>query len=294
MALTASAGSDLTLNANLTARGSTITLDSGGAITQTGGAVDPNSLLIQAAGPVTMTGDNTVDLLAANITGAGASLSFNDTAPTSRSAAVGGVNGIATNAGDVTLTTTSSGNLTLNRKIDAGAGNNVTLNAAGSVTQNGGVITAGSLTGSSIGGATLGQGNLVATLSSWTDTGAGVTGLAFNDATALSVGGAVSSVSGPVELTVGTGNLTLASGATASGNGIALSTPGAVMNTAGSGALVPGSGRGLVYSAAPAGDTFDGLNSNNTAIWDATLASLPPASVPQSRATAISLPRARR
>jgi filamentous hemagglutinin family protein len=69
------------------------------------------------------------------------------------------------------------------------------------------------------------------------------------------------------------GDLTIAAGAviasSASGDAVVLSAVGNFINNAGSGALsLTGSGRFLIYSAAPGTDTFGGLNSGNTAIWN--------------------------
>ena len=80
------------------------------------------------------------------------------------------------------------------------------------------------------------------------------------------------------------GDLTIAAGATiasaASANAVVLSTAGNFVNNSGSGAIsLSGPGRFLIYSAAPGADTFGSLDSGNTAIWTATFASLPPASV---------------
>ena len=148
------------------------------------GAIDPGSLLIVSLGSVALTGPNTVDTLAAIIIGPGASLTFNDTAHNLTVGAVSEVPGITTNNGGVTLTTTTSGNLTLAQDIIAGSG------------------------------------------------------------------------------------------------AIALAATGNFVNNVGP-AVLQGSGRWLVYSLTPAGDVFAGLNSGNTAIWNATFATLPPASVTQ-------------
>ncbi len=85
------------------------------------------------------------DQLAAQITGAGSSLTFNDTATNLSVTTVGAVNGITTNAGNVTLSTTTSGNITLSQSINtqlhAHPGGNP-QNAAGTVSESGGTITA--------------------------------------------------------------------------------------------------------------------------------------------------------
>jgi hypothetical protein len=98
----------------------------------------------------------------------------------------------------------------------------------------------------------------------------------FNDNSSLTVGAAdgTSGVtgSGPVTLTT-SGSLTIASVAQVStsgtGNNVVLSAAANFINNAGSNA-VSASGNWLIYSNAPGGDTFGNLNSNHTAIWDAT------------------------
>ncbi|HEY2050247.1 MAG TPA: MBG domain-containing protein [Caulobacteraceae bacterium] len=62
---------------------------------------------------------------------------------------------------------------------------------------------------------------------------------------------------------------------------VVLATLDAFINNAGSSA-VTANGRWLIYSNASGTDTFGSLNSNNTAIWDATYAALAPGSVSQS------------
>ena len=71
------------------------------------------------------------------------------------------------------------------------------------------------------------------------------------------------------------GNLTIASGgsitSSASGDAVVLSATQNFINNSGSGAMtLTGGGRFLIFSAAPAGDTFGGLDSGNTAIWNKT------------------------
>jgi hypothetical protein len=73
------------------------------------------------------------------------------------------------------------------------------------------------------------------------------------------------------------GNLTIGAAGSISGKTIALSATGAFINNRGSDA-VSASDRWLVYSSAPGapGQNFGNLNSNNTAIWNSTYATLPP------------------
>ncbi|WP_244558035.1 MBG domain-containing protein [Rhizobium hainanense] len=64
------------------------------------------------------------------------------------------------------------------------------------------------------------------------------------------------------------GDLTIASGAAISGSSPTLAASGAFINNAGSSAVAATSGRWLIYSANPTGDTFGGLDSGNTAVWN--------------------------
>jgi hypothetical protein len=99
-----------------------LTTTAAGITEATGGIVDPGSLAISSAGPVTMANANTVDTLAASITGAGNGLVFNNTANPLTVGAVSGISGITTNNGNVALTVTTSGGLTIVNAIGAGSG----------------------------------------------------------------------------------------------------------------------------------------------------------------------------
>jgi MBG domain (YGX type) len=76
------------------------------------------------------------------------------------------------------------------------------------------------------------------------------------------------------------GNLTIGASGPISGQTVALSATGAFINNLGSTA-VTATDRWLIYSSAPGApaENFGSLNSNNTAIWGNTIATLPPASV---------------
>jgi hypothetical protein len=76
------------------------------------------------------------------------------------------------------------------------------------------------------------------------------------------------------------GNLSISPAGSVTGSTIALSAIGAFINNRGSDA-VTASNRWLIYSNSPnaPGENFGNLNSNNTAIWNNTYATLPPASV---------------
>jgi filamentous hemagglutinin family protein len=87
-------------------------------------------------------------------------------------------------------------------------------------------------------------------------------------------GGSLSVVSGR--------DITIATDATVLGTSPVLSAARAFINLRGSDAVSATSGRWLVYSSAPTGNIFGGLDSGNTAIFNQTLVSLAPGSVSQS------------
>lgn len=71
----------------------------------------------------------------------------------------------------------------------------------------------------------------------------------------------------------------------ATGNAVVLAAGGNFINNAGAGAISltgAGSPRWLIYSPNPASNTFGGLDSGNTAIWNTTHTGMPPASVTQT------------
>ncbi|WP_434723808.1 MBG domain-containing protein [Mesorhizobium sp. RIZ17] len=75
------------------------------------------------------------------------------------------------------------------------------------------------------------------------------------------------STTGQVQLQT-SGDLTIAAAAKVSGTDPVLAAGGKFINSRGSDAVTATSGRWLVYAAAPTGNTFGNLNSNNTAIWN--------------------------
>ena len=179
----------------------------------------------------------------------------------------------------------------------------VILNMGGTTTQSA-PITAGSLAldGAHAGYILTNAANSVGTLADFNNNHS----LNFVDSTALTIGtvGADFGIAGftSVNITAGGnltvaasvssrgtttlkahGNLTINSGKTVTGVGdVVLSATGNFVNNAGSSAVSSSGGRWLVYSASPASDTFGSLDSANTAIWDATYATLAPGSVTAS------------
>ncbi|MFC5583467.1 hypothetical protein ACFPPB_20355, partial [Rhodanobacter terrae] len=99
-----------------------------------------------------------------------------------------------------TIALDSAANLTLGNNI---TGSNVTLSSAGSISQTGGMLTAGTLSGSSVGSATLNQVNLIGSLGNFT-----AAGFSLTDGTGLTVTGTVDG-GGSAALTTASGNLTI-------------------------------------------------------------------------------------
>jgi hypothetical protein len=278
----------LTLSGNLIA-GGTATLTSAGMITQTGGIITAATLTGSSAGNASLTGNNAVGVLGP-FTVSGGNFALTD-ANTNLA-----VTGAVTASGTLTLAAVSDPDLTISSTL---SGTTVTLFANGTITEAaGGTITATNLVATTeldAGGAiTLTQSGAntvggTVTLSALNTAGTAVANgaVGFIDTggfTIASQGGAQSGVAttGAATLVAG-GNLTIAAGAALTGNAIVLSTPGAFINNAGAAAVTAtGGGRWLIYSATPGGDNFGNLDSANTAIWGATLASLPPAGVTQT------------
>ena len=76
-------------------------------------------------------------------------------------------------------------------------------------------------------------------------------------------------------MTTGAGDdITIGSGAaltsSTTGTAIVLAAGRNFINDAGSGAVATANGSWQIYSASPAADAFDNLNSNDTAVWDTT------------------------
>src|SRR5690606_27973355 len=96
----------------------------------------------------------------------------------------------------------------------------------------------------------------------------GTGSVSLRNSTGLIVGSVdgINGVSGStVDLRTSAGDLTLDQAVTATGSGdaVVLATPGNFINNAGASAVQAGSGRWLIYSDGPAGNTFGGLDSSN-------------------------------
>jgi hypothetical protein len=131
-----------------------------------------------------------------------------------------------------------------------------------------GIITAATLAHSGAGTVNLTGLNRICTLGTSGALGA----FTLNNAQSINLG-TINAGANAIAVTTANGaNITLNSGAVltsnASGTAITLGAGGNVINNAGSAALSAASGRWLVYSAAPASDTFGNLDSGNAAVWN--------------------------
>lgn len=174
-----------------------------------------------------------------------------------------------------------SGNVTLAGNLSA-PGQNINMVASlGSITQTAGVISAGSLTGFVSTSASLTQANQITNLGAFT-----ANSLDLVDVGGIAITGGVQTNVAAGDLTIRTtgGALTIASGGSLLGRNVALSTDGAFINNAvGNPISTNGAGHWLVYAAAPGGNTYGTLNSNNNALWNATIGTAAPASISGNR-----------
>jgi filamentous hemagglutinin family protein len=172
-------------------------------------------------------------------------------------------------------TTVSGGMLDLAGSLDVGAANAGVVVATGASFGGSGVITANTLIVSGPGDVNLTGNNRVEALA-----GSGTTGaLLFNNSRSLKLG-SIDAGSNAIRITTNPGSLadlTLSSGATLKSSAIdlavILAADRAFINNAGPNGISAANGRWLIYSAGPDGNSFGGLDSANTAFWNATFAS---------------------
>src|SRR5262249_22300054 len=202
--------------------------------------------------------------------GANATLTLNTTGTATQSAAITATNLALLGSGG-TYTLNNPGNLIGTVAANTGS---VNLTSSGAVT----IGAAGGVTGWT----TTGNSTLTATGSTSDITVSNAVNWG-NSSLMLNAGRSVAINANMIGGTAGdltalaNGNLTIGAAGSISGKTIALSAPGAFTNNPGSDAL-HASDRWLVYSSAPdaPGQNFGNLNSNNTAIWNSTYATLPP------------------
>jgi filamentous hemagglutinin family protein len=224
---------DASLIAGTDAGTQTVTLTSAGTIQQNAPSViTAGNFTGSSVGGATLNQTNDV----ANITGftntGAGGFSFKDDGPLDVKGAIN------SGTGNLTLVTTSGG-ITLDNNLTAGtdAGTQtVTLTSAGAIAQNAGsVITAGNLTGSSVGGTSLTQTNDFAKITGFTNSTSG--GISITDDGPLDVTGAIDAGPGNLTLTTTVGGITLDADLDAGSSGgsqtIALNSAGAITQSNG-------------------------------------------------------------
>lgn len=211
--------------------------------------------------------------------GGGATLEMSSSADQTLSGAFSGAGMLVKDTGSSTLTlagansytgatTVSSGVLDLTGSWNGG-GAVLQLNVASgaSLTATGGVTAAGLLL-SGTGSYSLTGANHIAKLSALASVGQ----VTFSNLDALTVGPLAST--GVVQIAALGSDLTLASGAvvssSASGDAVSLMAGSRFVNQAGAGGVVTANGRWLIHAASPSTSSFGGLDSGNTAIWNAS------------------------
>jgi filamentous hemagglutinin family protein len=272
-------------------------------------------VLLTGANSLTNSGSGTLSLSGVNTSGYGLQLKNAATLATSGTMSIAGTSGAGYGVllGSANTVTASSGNLTISGATASGSaginsssgGNTITNNGSGTLTLNGtggdqlgatitsssgdlvigdtgtvtqsaGTITAGNLLLSGTGSFSLGQANMVGTIAA----NAGSVSFVNNQNLTIGTVQTISGITATGTATIqASGNLTLAAGALVSAASPVLSASGAFINNAGTSAVTATSGRWLIYSNASGSDTFGGLDSSNTAIWNATYATLAPGSV---------------
>ena len=249
---------DIALNASVSGgAGSTLVLSAGGGVSQdvAAGSIAVTNLLATAAnGSVSLSAiANHVGTLA----GSGASFLFRDASADLTVGSVAGTSGLKTSAGNIVLSTNTTGNMILNANIDAGNAI-VSLTSAQTIVQTGGTIGAGTLTGSSVGGATLKQSNAMTALGTFLDTGVGSTGIQVVDNGNLAISSVVStlgtvSVSSAGALSIRSdGSIFAPSVVLAGNNGIALQGADVVGKTGATVDLSVANSGGVTQSAGSA------------------------------------------
>src|SRR5574337_658230 len=216
--ITLGARDALTLGSNLTSTGTASLTSTTGAISQSGGVLTATILTGSSVGDTTLNGANQVGTL-------GSFTAANFVLTNAQALAVNG----PVDGGASTTLTTTTGDLAINGAVKGTA---TTLTSAGAISEGaGGVITAATLTGSSVGNTTLAGANQVGALGAFTSGG----NFNFNDTQTLTVSNAPSANGGAGDLTLSTtgasSDLILASNL--SGNTVTFSAGRDISQTAG-------------------------------------------------------------
>ena len=241
-----------------------------------------NSIVVASSGSLSNpNASGSVLLQAANLTLNGA-------------VSVNGTNGVLTLS--TTGTATQSAAITATKLALLGSGGSYTLNNAGNLIgtlavdtgsvslTNGQALTIGTVAGTT-GWTTTGNSALTAigaaadiTVSNavtWANSS-----LTLNAGRAITINAGMNGGAAGDLTAIANGSVTITASGSVTGKTIALAATGAFINFRGSNA-VSATDRWLIYSSAPdaSGQNFGNLNSNNTAIWNNTYATLPPPSV---------------
>jgi filamentous hemagglutinin family protein len=218
----------LTLGGDVTAGSQTVTLISAGTIAQSGGIITAGTLTGSSAGGATLGDLNHIGSLAGFANTGTGGLSLTDANPSGLVVTAG----VDAGSGDLSLTT--AGGLTLGANLTAGTPGGTqtaTLISAGTIYQSGGIITAGTLTGSSAGGATLNDANRIGTLAAFAN--AGAAGFGLTNGGSLTVAGPVDAGTGNLSLTTTSGGLALGGNLTAGTQTVTLISAGTIGQSAG-------------------------------------------------------------
>ena len=253
--ITLTIAGDLALDSTVAA--TNVILNVTGAITEgTGGLIDA-ATLSGSAGSATLGNGNTVGTLGSLTTTTGLTLvdgqalSVSGPVTDGQSIALSS-RGVLTVAGNITAPVVSltsangpsmAGGIAQTGGAIAGS-TSVSLTSPGTISQSGGTIAAGSLTGSSTGTTTLGStGNAVTTLAAFSSAG----GFSLADSSALTVAGPVTDSTSVTLNTAGA----LALGGTVQTGALSLTATGAITQPGGSliAASLAGSGAGITLNA---------------------------------------------
>ncbi|MFA6232452.1 MAG: hypothetical protein WC617_20135, partial [Rhodanobacter sp.] len=262
-AVTLSSATDLALAHNVGA--GTLSLQAGGAISQSGGVLSTGTLTGSSTGDTTLNGANLIGTLS-NFSAANFSLSNAQALAVSGPLTVPGSLSLSTTTGALDMQgNVSAQAVALNSATDLALANNITgasvsLASGGNISQSAGVLAAGTLSGHATGSVVLTQANKIDNLGAFS----AANGFDLANAQALSVTGAVSGGSN-TRISTGAGVLTVA--APISGNTIALAgQAGLAVNAAvnaGAGDITLGSAAGAISEGAAGGLTAGSLSGNS-------------------------------
>jgi filamentous hemagglutinin family protein len=187
----------LTLAANLTTDSAhAVSLVSAGPIVQASGIITTSTVSGSSVGGTSLTGANLFSNLGPLTNLDASDVTILDALPSGLTV----TGALDAGAGNSLNLITTAGPLTLAADVSA-AGGAVTLVSFGAIGQTAGVITTGTLTGTSVGGARLTDANQIATLAGFTNADSGP--ISLTDAQSLAITGVVDNV--PVVLTAGVG-----------------------------------------------------------------------------------------